>query len=363
MRHSNCETPGFRPRLRGLLLLVLGNVAVLAVLMALLEGLLVLMLNHPPPVHFVLRALSGYYEAADRPIIQLMPECSIYHEELGYTLKPGTCRFRAREFDTTIEVNSAGLRDDEQSLESPEIVVIGDSFAMGWGVEGSEAFASLLESQCRKRVLNAAISSYGTARQVEMLRRFDLSAVGRLVVQYSDNDHGENRQFAENGDRVVPMSAQEYERLRDALRAERRYYPGKHLTGFVANIGQRLRSRAGSLGTADRHASSSADVGATEVDAFLHVLSKAPPLPTGARVSILEINGSSGNDGEFAQELVRAIESGRHQIPWGSLQVLDVAADLTEEVFFRLDEHLSVEGHATIARLLAEALQCDPGAD
>jgi hypothetical protein len=87
------------------------------------------------------------------------------------------------------------LRDDEESLFSPEIVVVGDSQAMGWGVSQDLTFSSLLENALGKPILNAAISSYGTARELKILERIDLSNLKFLIIQYSDNDYRENRTY------------------------------------------------------------------------------------------------------------------------------------------------------------------------
>src|SRR5262245_30955882 len=62
-----------------------------------------------------------------------LANCGRYDAGLTYMLKPGRCRFASVEFDTQVNVNSFGLRDDEESLTGPEIIVLGDSNAMGHG--------------------------------------------------------------------------------------------------------------------------------------------------------------------------------------------------------------------------------------
>jgi len=39
------------------------------------------------------------------------------------------------EFTNEVRVNHLGVRDDEASLVAPDVIVIGDSHAMGWGVD------------------------------------------------------------------------------------------------------------------------------------------------------------------------------------------------------------------------------------
>jgi hypothetical protein len=143
----------------------------------------------------LLTVFRKYYRYKDRKIIQYIEDCAKYDSELAYTLKPGKCHLKNREWEVEFSINSAGLRDDEESLFSPEIVVVGDSQAMGWGVSQDLTFSSLLENALGKPILNAAISSYGTARELKILERIDLSNLKFLIIQYSDNDYRENRTY------------------------------------------------------------------------------------------------------------------------------------------------------------------------
>jgi lysophospholipase L1-like esterase len=75
------------------------------------------------------------------------------------------------ETETEVRVNSAGLRDEEYTLEKPEgvtrIAVLGDSFVWGYGVEQDENFAAVLETRLNEagynvEVLNFGLTGYGT---------------------------------------------------------------------------------------------------------------------------------------------------------------------------------------------------------
>src|SRR5688572_30127817 len=109
-------------------------------------------------------------------------------------------------------------------------LVLGDSHAMGWGVEQGQTFAQIIEGSTGKRVLNAAISSYGTAREMIMLRRIDRRSVGLIILQYCSNDFVENRYFSHNNYRLKPMSRETYSAIVRDLEGARRYFPGR----FVA---------------------------------------------------------------------------------------------------------------------------------
>src|SRR5262249_6192981 len=60
------------------------------------------------------------YDARQVPI-QVLPDCTRYDARVTYLLRPGRCRFSETEFDTEINANSFGLRDDEASLTRPDI--------------------------------------------------------------------------------------------------------------------------------------------------------------------------------------------------------------------------------------------------
>jgi len=81
----------------------------------------------------------------------------------------------------SFRINGKGLRADrEYAFEKPEgvrrIVAIGDSYTVGFEVEGHETFSSVLEAELRKRghnveVLNAGVSGYGSAEACVYLER------------------------------------------------------------------------------------------------------------------------------------------------------------------------------------------------
>lgn len=115
---------------------IVSVVVIGAITVSVTEATFELMLRYPSHVpRSMLPILREYYYAEDQPSIQYLPGCSKYDDELTYTLRPGSCRFIGREFDTVVTANSLGVRDDENSLRSPQIVVLGDSTAMGWGVK------------------------------------------------------------------------------------------------------------------------------------------------------------------------------------------------------------------------------------
>lgn len=147
-----------------------------------------------PWIHSVQRNL---YHGGIRSIWHANKECVEFDEELVYRPRDGTCRFRNAEFDTTLTFAA------RQRIHAPGvpgtrgIAVIGDSHAMGWGVGDKETFSALLQAKLGRTVHNLAVSSYGTARELVALERAGvLDHVDTVILQYSENDIDENRDFA-----------------------------------------------------------------------------------------------------------------------------------------------------------------------
>lgn len=95
------------------------------------------------------------------------------------------------EFEIEIAINSAGFRDDEDSLRDADILLLGDSFGFGWGVEKAEGVEERLEKETGRKVLNLSVSGYGTAQQYLLLRRWSEShdLHGKdVVILFYEND-------------------------------------------------------------------------------------------------------------------------------------------------------------------------------
>ena len=212
----------------------------LVVSIALLEGLFLLLLHtprltaaSPAPVR---RLIQQVYRHFNRSLIQFDPDCARYDPEVTYTLKPGSCSFGNIEFTNGYRINHLGLRDSDAALDAPEIIVLGDSHAMGWGVEQDQAFPKVVEQRTGLKTLNAAVSSYATVREMRMLGRLDTSRLRYLVVQHADNDLPENRAFKENGNELPITAEDKYQEIVRYYAAQQRYIPGKYLYRLVMKV-------------------------------------------------------------------------------------------------------------------------------
>lgn len=173
--------------------------------------------------------IKSYIKFNVTDIIQNKEDCAKYDKELFYTLKPGNCIFNIADSSEAYSINSLGVRDDEESLHKPEILFLGDSFTMGWGVSNEESYAKLVENKTGMKVLNAGISSYGTAREMGLLKRIDTSNLKYLIIQYCPNDHDENLSFLKNNNILNVSSEDKFNELVKREKKKSEYYLGKHL--------------------------------------------------------------------------------------------------------------------------------------
>ena len=316
------------------------------------EGLLALANQVPPNLEVWRRAQAAYYTQSDRNVIQYRPECAEYDAELAYRLKPGSCRFGNREFNSQYRINRIGTRDSDDALRAPEVVFTGDSFAMGWGVEQDQVMSAVLGDLTGLRILNTAVSSYGTARQMMGLKRVDLSDTTTLVIQYCDNDYLENHQFVQNAGALPIMTRERYEAKTARHLEDTRYYLGKYLQVFTP-----LLWRAWEKGvTSWRPKKRRCDV---EADTFLKVLDLAPLPRRQLRVVVLEIVRNQMIDGCFAAALRRTLD-GRELAPWiESVDLIDPPTFLEASHYYALDQHLTTAGHRRVAEEIARLMGTD----
>ena len=138
-----------------------------------------------------------YFKTGFRNIFQHSTnDCVEYDEDLIYVPKKGKCKFSNAEFDTVLsfdEFRRLNLIDDEVSENDKIVAVLGDSIAMGWGVEDDETFSYDLQKNLNKKVINLGVSSYGTLREIKRLKKNKYyNQVDTIIIQYHVNDYGEN---------------------------------------------------------------------------------------------------------------------------------------------------------------------------
>jgi len=132
---------------------------------------------------------------------QNQKDCVQYDDKLLYKPASG-CRFVNKEFSTELTFSEDGRATTSSRAPASRrpLIFAGDSETMGWGVNDSETFASLIASNIEVPVLNLGVASYGTVREIMRVRmqpRFQ--DANCIVIQYSWNDFDENSVFLTRG--------------------------------------------------------------------------------------------------------------------------------------------------------------------
>ena len=84
--------------------------------------------------------------------------------------------------------------EDDIGDDENIIAVLGDSIAMGWGVNDDETFSYNLQKIINKKVINLGVSSYGTVREIKRLKLNKFyDQIDTVIIQYHLNDIYENK--------------------------------------------------------------------------------------------------------------------------------------------------------------------------
>jgi hypothetical protein len=121
-----------------------------------------------------------------------------FNNRLGWEFIPNNAEHILLPFEHEgeIEINSLGMRDIEYTQDKPSgknrIVVMGDSFTSGLGVENNEIFTEILESRLLTnwQVLNFGVNGYGPVQELIMFedRAVKFKPDFTILVYYIRND-------------------------------------------------------------------------------------------------------------------------------------------------------------------------------
>jgi hypothetical protein len=296
--------------------------------------------------------LKDYYRGFDRSIIQRRHDCAMFDDALAYRLRPGTCTVSNRESTVEYTINRAGLRDSDDKLVDPEVIVLGDSIAMGWGVPSDATLAQRLGVLTGRSVLNAAISSYETVREMKLLGELIQPGTQYIVIAYCDNDYSGNWTFTRNGS-LPRRDRATYQKTVSNHESSARYYPFKH----VWNLGRSVLRSA----SADRPAPALQQKPGFAAMTFLAVLESHRDLLRGRHLIVFEANSYNQNSSLFATSLRKAAARTPLLNALSSMHVVDTSTFLTDDDYFLLDDHMRASGHDKIARVLTKITEGESG--
>ncbi len=339
---------------------ILINIFMIIILLGILELFLFITLKYPA-VHkmlpdFVTKISRRLYFNYDMNSIQYLPECARFDPHLGYTLKPGKCVFSDYEFSTKYTINSLGVRDTEEALNSPQIVVVGDSYAMGWGAKQDETFPKIIEAKTGLTVLNCSCSSYGTAREMMLLKKVKRDRLKYLIIQYCNNDYEENLSFLNNGNKLVTMSREKYAEHVKENRDIRKYYPGKYLWSAARIISGNFNYLF-KIGDYQQVEEKRYKLEKDEVEAFLDVILTCGLDFSGVQLMVFKANSFDPRDSRFVNSLREKISSGRYPPFIKKMIIMDAGKYLNEKTdIFLLNGHYNQQGNRVIAEMIIRHL-------
>jgi hypothetical protein len=234
---------------------------------------------------------------------------------------------------------------------------------MGWGVAQNETFAQIVEARSGLKVLNAAVSSYGTAREVMSLQRLDTSRLRFLVIQYCDNDFDENAAFYESNNQLKTMSFAQYSELSRAQEKLTRYYFAATLKRMIDAGVNRIqkqidnwtesvsrRSDIHSETPPIKDAETETRLNAAEL--FLNVLNHSAVNLEGVHILAFDLSRNGRNGHGFFDLMQASLASQPYNSSALAIEVIDTARLLGPQHYYRLDGHTNAEGH----RVMAEAV-------
>ena len=153
---------------------------------------------------FALLLCEGILQFADYPTDDFCPW--IADNITAYRSAPNLDqRMICEDFDVRIKTNELGLRDDPVGEKKGfRILMLGDSYAFGYGADRSFLFVDLLEQKLQTEIINAAVGGFEIIHQVKWFaaegKQFDADLV--IFALYLGNDLAFNglwREDAETG--------------------------------------------------------------------------------------------------------------------------------------------------------------------
>jgi len=305
-------------------------------------------------------SFKEYYIHNYRNIVQVERSCSEFDSTFFYRLKRNNqCTFSNLEFSSIIKTNSLGLRDDEASMTAPDIICIGDSYTMGWGVEQDRAFPAVLERSTGLKVLNAGMSSFGTVRELRQLARLDTSNCKFVVLQYCDNDVQEIKPYVDSNFRLQTSDAASYDTLVKRSEWNHAYYPGKTLF----SVGMfKLKSSIKSMMSKGKEEyfipSGAVKVSVPEsAKLFAETLRRSADLFRNRTLVVLYAFEGGRKDTVFTNTLQQLLNTSpyREELNFRII-ILNTSNMLDEKDSFIWDDHYNANGHAKIAAAIKNAI-------
>ncbi|MDQ6722763.1 MAG: hypothetical protein M3Z01_00650 [Thermoproteota archaeon] len=304
------------------------------------------LLHNPAKIPaFIQPAFANYYERYYRTIITYEKSKAKYDSTFFYMLKADTTfTFDNIEFHNIIKTNTMGLRDNNSSLVTPEVICLGDSYTMGWGVDEDLSFPDRLEKITGMNVLNTGVASFGTAREITLLNHLDTSKLKYLIIQYCSNDLPENQEYIKNHYRLKISPKKVYDEIVRQQPFNRKYFPGKT---FLLTLLEFLK-----LPYSKIKESFKSDI-KEEAKVFFSILIHSKINFKKIIVIVTYLDSYTLISKPFINHLQKLMQESPYKEAFNNnLKLLDVSTLLSKDDYFILDSHLKASGQEKVANSL-----------
>lgn len=324
-----------------------------------LEIMFTYWLNHPDKIPAELKwSYKYYYEVYNFHLMQYEKKIISLDKELLYTLKPGILTdFHNVEFDTKVKTNKIGVRDDENSLKSPEIICLGDSFTLGWGVEKDQSFPEIIEKETGKKVLNAGIPSYGTARELMLFNRLDTSGLKYLIIQYCSNDEQENDSYIDHGYKLELTPFSEYESAMSSYEYSRKYFPAKNFLLITQLWLKQAINKIYPFFTLNGQQYTGVFNSQQHAMSFWKIFERFSKKFPGIKIIVTDLEPYVYHDNGFIAELNDMLHESQKRGEMKNVVFINSINELTPRDYFILDHHINVSGHQKVASKLLKEIE------
>ena len=285
--------------------------------------------------------LSYIYLFHCRDYVVYDKERGQYDPDLFYKLKPGEFNYSNMEFSTKFHVNSAGFRDDENSLNNPDIVFLGDSYTMGWGVEQEETYVNILEKKLNKNILNLGIASYGTAREYLAFENIKHDSCELIVLQFCPNDVVENKSFVENNFQLNISPKEKFDKEIIWNKIYKVYFPLKYVHSFIFFLVKKIIPKKQKTKTVSDEIKDG--IAQQDVEYFFVILQKIKNSFNG-QIIIFNL-GMNITTPSINNQLKKWLSENKME----GVYVFPSTEHLTKDDYLPLDTHLKVSGNKKLA--------------
>lgn len=344
------QTKGFwlathGPKILGYLAIALLNIALLVTALNISIALLTQHHIKVPNIHVLKELQRFFYFNGFVDIWQFKTDCAKSDDQLIYRPKIGECHFSNIEFETTINFNALGRQTGSTiGNNNNAIAVLGDSHAMGWGVNDAQTFSAVLEDELDRTVYNLGVSSYATERELMLFSEHpEIESIETVIIQYSYNDYSSNSKFPLDIDLGLTRysSASEiYEPYRSSTlpRSILSSY-GVFFRALLPGISPDARLLS------ERYSGTEPD----HVEGILRVLSAYTDILSGKDIYVFYVNSHGQTDSSFNGWV--------QDRNLNDIHIKFVELSFEDNHFFQIDDHLNVSGHESVGRQLSSIIQ------